>query len=138
MKLYIRYIFLFIFLTVTFCTASGQNYIGLNSGEIAQQLRAANPQFKLDKNAVNHTYKYLKYVDKISDQTILFFMSDQDECTYVRWMSDYSNLNDMIGMLNAKYAKNGANSWAFTSKGEDYSITLVEEEWYFTVNFRKN
>ena len=30
------------------------------------------------------------------------FLSDNDVCTYVRWMSDYSNLNDMIGHAEQK------------------------------------
>jgi hypothetical protein len=116
----------------------GQNFIGMSTLEIATQLKSTNPQFKLDKNAVNTTYKYLKYVDKISEQTILFFMSDKDKCTYVRWMADYSNLNDMISLLNANYKKIGPNNWTFTEKGEEFSVTLVEDEWYFTVNYRKN
>jgi hypothetical protein len=138
MKKCTRNIFILGLLTLLFYKAHGQNFIGLTSSEIAQQMKTENPQFRLDKNAVNHTYNYLKYVDKISEQTVLFFMSDMDKCTYVRWMSDYSNLNDMIGMLNSKYKKSGTNSWTFTDKGEDYSVSLVEEEWYFTVNFRKD
>ena len=45
---------------------SGQHFIGLHKSEIAGVLKEMNPQFKLDKNAVNHTYKYLKYVDKMT------------------------------------------------------------------------
>jgi hypothetical protein len=116
----------------------GQNFIGLNSAEIAGLMKSVHPQFKPDKSTINHSFKYLKYIDKISEQTVLFFMSDNDLCTYVRWMSDYSNLNEIIESLNRKYKKNGTNSWTYTDKGEEYSVTLVEDEWYFTVNFRKN
>jgi hypothetical protein len=125
-------------LTTNLFVMQGQNFIGLNSAEIAGLMKTVNPQFKLDKNAVNHTFKYLKYVDKISEQTILLFMSDKDECTYVRWMSDYSNLNDMIESLNKKYKKSGTNTWSFAENGEDYSVTLAEDEWYFTVSYHKN
>jgi hypothetical protein len=138
MKYGIKYLFILIWLSGCSLVASGQNFIGLNSSEIAALMRSSYPDFKLDKNAVNHSYKYQKYVDKISEQTVLFFMTDRDECSYVRWMSDYSNLNDIIETLNRKYKKNGSNSWCFTEKGENYGITLVEEEWYFTVSYRKN
>ncbi len=77
-------------------------------------------------------------MDKVSEQTLLFFLSDKDVCTYVRWISDYSNLGDMTAMLNKNYHKNGTNSWTYADKGDDYSVTLVEGEWYFTVTFRKN
>jgi hypothetical protein len=125
-------------LTANLFVMQGQNFIGHNSAEIAGLMKTVNPQFKLDKNAVNHTFKYLKYVDRISEQTILFFMSDKDECTYVRLMSDYSNLSDMIESLNKKYKKNGTNTWSFAENGEDYSVTLAEDEWYFTVSYHKN
>jgi hypothetical protein len=119
-------------------SANAQNFIGLKALEIEALMKSDHIQFKLDKNAVNHTYKYLKYVDKISEQTILFFMSDKDICTYVRWMSDYSNLNDMISMLNKNYKKSGVNTWAYHEKGENYTVKLEEDEWFFTVSFRKN
>jgi hypothetical protein len=129
---------LLLFVLLTTClTGMAQNYIGLDPAEIALKVKTVNPRFKLDKSAVNHTYKYLKYVDKISEQTILFFMSDKNTCSYVRWMSDYSNLNDMIAMLNKNYRKSGKNTWTYMDKGENYIIKLMEEEWYFTVSFRK-
>jgi len=116
----------------------GQNFIGLTREQIPALLKSVNPQFKLDRNAVNHTYNYLKYVDKISEQTILFFMSDKNTCTYVRWMSDYANLNDITTMLNRNYKKNGSGKWNYSDHGETYTVTLVEEEWYFTVTIRKD
>jgi hypothetical protein len=134
----LRNIFLGLFLAVFFQSAYSQNFIGMNPGEIAAAVKTGYPQFKLDRNAINHSYKYLKYIDKISEQTILFFMTDQNTCTYVRWMADYSNLNDIITMLNKKYKKNGVNTWTYSDKGESYSVKMKEEEWYFTVTFRKN
>jgi hypothetical protein len=118
--------------------AMGQNFIGYDETGIAERMKAAHPQFKQDKTVVNDTYKYLKYVDRITEQTILFFLSDKGECTYVRWMSDYSNLNDMLAMLNSKYKKSGKDSWTYSEKGQNYTVSMEEGEWYFTVSFRKN
>jgi len=135
---YIKYILSGLVIFVSVVSALSQNYIGMNPAEIAIAVKAGSPQFKLDKTAVNHTYNYLKYVDKISEQTMLFFMTDKDVCTYVRWMADYSNLNDIIPILNKKYRKTGENTWSYADKGENYSIKMEEEEWYFTITFRKN
>jgi hypothetical protein len=122
------------------CTVDlkGQNFIGIHKDAIPGLLKTAYPQFKLDKSAVNHNFTYLKFVDKISEQTLLFFLSDKGICTYVRWIADYSNLNDMITMLNENYHKTGSNIWTYSDKGVAYTVTLVEDEWYFTVSFRKN
>jgi len=115
----------------------GQNFIGLHKDNIAKVLRQDHPDFRIDNSSVNNTYKYLKFIDSVSEQTILFFLSDDDMCTYVRWISDYANLNDMIGMLNRTYKKNGEKSWTYSHDGKHYAVTLEEEEWYFTVNIRK-
>lgn len=135
----VRKIFLLIVLTGVFITtARSQNFIGMSPESIASVVRNEFPQFKLDKNTVNHNYKYLKYVDRISDQTILFFLSDNDRCVFVRWMSDYSNLNEMVEMLNKKYNKGGKNLWTYADNSGKYTVKMEEEEWYFTVSFRKN
>jgi hypothetical protein len=132
-----KYLLITGILTVNFLFAGGQNFIGMKKNDISNLIKTTHPAFKLDKNAVNNTYKYLKYVDKISEQTILFFLSEDDKCTYVRWMSDYANLNDMIAMLNKNYKKTGKNTWAYSDKGMPYSVKLEEGEWYFTVSFRR-
>lgn len=137
MKIALKYC-LILFLVLAMEGVYAQNFIGMQPPAIAAVLKSEHPQFRLDKNAVNHTYSYLKYVDKISEQTILFFMSDDGKCTYVRWMADYSNLNDIIGMLNQKYKKSGENTWTYADIGGNYTVRLEEEEWYFTVTFRKN
>lgn len=138
MKTGFGYMVLFLLMLFLPFETEGQSFIGMHKDEIPGLLKTVNPQFKLDRTAVNRTYNYLKFVDKVSEQTILFFLSDTDVCTYVRWMADYANLTDMTGMLNRKYRRNGPNSWTYSEKGENYSVTLVEEEWYFTVSFRKN
>jgi hypothetical protein len=40
-------------------------------------------------------------------------------------------------MLNKTYKKSSVNTWSFTEKGESYTVKLEEDEWYFTVSFRK-
>jgi len=134
----IRNILILLLFSASFMSIKAQNFIGLNTTEIAGVMKTGYPQFKLDKGAVNHTYKYLKYVDKISEQTLLLFLSEKNICTYVRWMSDYSNLNDIVSMLNKNYKKSSPNTWTFTEKGEDYSVKLEEDEWFFIVSFRRN
>jgi len=129
---------IFFCLFMVLITVNGQNFIGMAKSEIPAALKTSFPQFKPDKGTTNHAFNYLKFVDKISEQTLLFFLSDRDICTYVRWISDYSNLSDMTAMLNKNYHKAGAGTWIYTDKGEDYTVKLDEGEWYFTVSFRKN
>jgi hypothetical protein len=138
MKRGYSYTIVFFLLIAGLVELKGQNFIGMPKSAIPAMLKTMHPEFKLDKGAVNHAYNYLKFVDKVSEQTLLFFLSEKEICTYVRWISDYSNLSDMTTMLNHNYHKSSANSWTYTDKGDDYTVSLTEGEWYFTVSFRKN
>ncbi len=126
---------IFFVVSVSFETNS-QNYIGKHKDEIIVLMKNHYKNFKLNKDAINHTYKYLKYEDDIAEQTLLFFLSEDNYCTLVRWISDYSNINDIISMLDSKYTKSGKNTWTYSENGNKYIIKLEEGEWFFTVSFK--
>lgn len=115
----------------------GQHYIGMQKDRIAGIVKQQNPNFRIDNSAVNHTYHYLKFVDDVSEQTMLFFLSDNDVCTYVRWISDYANLTDITIQLNRQYDKAGEKRWSYSEGGKRFLVTLEEGEWYFTVNINQ-
>jgi hypothetical protein len=117
--------------------AAAQNYIGMKKTDIIKIMQKDQPQFKLDTSSVNRTYKYIKLVDKISEQTMLFFLDENNTCTYVRWMSDYANLNDIMAELNKKYKKKDKKTWSYVDKAQEFIVTLEEGEWFFTVGIRK-
>ncbi len=131
-----QHIGLLISLLICFNSAA-QNYIGMQKDELIKLMNETKPTFKLDKNAINRSYNYIKFVDKTTEQTILFFLSEKNYCTYVRWISDYSNLNDIISELNKKYKKKDEKTWYYSDSGQDYVVTLEENEWFFTVSIRK-
>jgi hypothetical protein len=133
-----RVFFIFIFLMIAeTAMVSAQNYVGLHKDEIIRLMSEKHRNFKQNKDVINRKFTYLKYEDNISEQTILYFLSDKGYCTLVRWMSDYANINDMLCMLNKYYTKTGKNSWTYTRNGKDYVINLEEGEWFFSVNFRQ-
>lgn len=132
-----KHILPFILAFILSLSLQAQNYIGMHKSKIHKVLSNANPYFKLNKDVINNSYKYLKYEDKINEQTILFFLSPGDTCTYVRHMCDYSNLTTVIDSLDNKYVKLDKNTWSYQDGKEEYIITLTEEEWFFTVSTRR-
>jgi hypothetical protein len=117
--------------------AAAQNYIGMQKEEIINVLQKERPGFKIDKNSVNRSYNVIKFVDKTSEQTLLFFLSEKDICTYVRWMSDYSNLTEIIAELDRTYKKKDEKTWYYSDNNQEYVVKLEESEWFFTVSIRK-
>jgi len=134
MKKTARHIGAMVVILLTGMQVNGQHYIGLHKDRIATELKRQNPDFRLDKSSVNNTYHYLKFVDDVSEQTMLFFLSDNDVCIYVRWMSDYANLTDITNLLNKEYRKAGEKHWTYSEGGSRFRVNLEEGEWYFTVN----
>lgn len=110
-----------------------QNFIGMHKDDIMQVMKDSQKRLKLNTSAVNPHYNYLKYEDKISEITVLFFLSDKDRCTLIRKMCDYSNINEVISELNSKYKTEGNNKWYYMDNGKRYSVVLTEEDWFFTV-----
>jgi hypothetical protein len=113
--------------------SNGQFYIGKHKDEIVQKMNTDYKSFKLNTSTVNQYYKYLKYEDPINEITILFFLSDEDKCTLVRKMCDYSNINDELKYMNTTYIPDGKNKWKYKYEGTLYAITMEEGEWFFTI-----
>ena len=133
-----RVFFIFIILLISAITKlSAQNYVDVHKDEIIRIMSQKHRNFKLNKDVINRNYNYLKYEDNISEQTILFFLSDDNICTMVRWMSSYANIHDMLSMLNKEYDKTEKNQWTYIKNGKKYVVNLEEGEWFFTVNFKQ-
>jgi hypothetical protein len=114
-------------------SSHAQNFIGMHKDQIIQVMNETHKNFKLNTSVVNPYYKYLKFENKISEITILFFLSEDNKCTMIRKMCDYSNINDVLSDLNQSYTLTGKNSWIYKDDGKTYAVNLEEEEWYFTV-----
>ena len=124
---------LFCFITFVTTGIQSQNYIGLDSDSLKIVLKQNEKSFRIDNSTVNKVYKYLKYVDKINEQTWLFFLDENNVCTHHKLMSDYLNYNDTVQKLNEKFRSTGDKTWKYADMGKEYTITLIEEEWFFTV-----
>ena len=100
--------------------------------KIEDELKKSYPSFSRDNTFVNHTYNYLKYIDKLSEQTLLIFLSDQNICTSTKLICDYSELNN-IKLKLKQYRPVGKDKWTYKKDGKEYIVRLNREEWFFTL-----
>ncbi|MBN1115880.1 MAG: hypothetical protein JXA77_01650 [Bacteroidales bacterium] len=114
----------------------GVNYIGMSKNEIKQMISENHKALKLNTVNTNDKYNYLKYEDRINEITVLFFLSEDDNCTLVRLMSDYSNINDILDDLNSIYIPIDKSNWKFKD-AENLIINLEEGDWFFTITIRE-
>lgn len=112
-------------------------FIGLEESEIKELLLENHKAFKLNNTVVNNKYNYLKYEDSIREVTVLFFLSQENRCTMVRLMSDYSNLNDYLKELKSNFEEVSDNLWELKSADKTYRIELEEGDWFFTISIKE-
>ncbi len=113
-----------------------QNLIGLKKQQINEEMKILYPDFSIDNSFVNKSYKYLKYTDKLNEQTLLIFLSENDQCTSTKLICDYSML-DHIKEQMKKYKPSGKDKWSYTIDGQEYNIVLHRDEWYFSLTTSK-
>lgn len=89
--------------------------------------------FNLDNSSINKTYNYLKYVDYLGQQTILYFLDENNMCTASKWICDYSLLNEKRDYLNKEYEETGEDTWVYKDENEIYNIKLERENWFFAI-----
>lgn len=133
-----KYAFLFCLLGFFYSLGvMGQpKYIGLEKSEIIEKMKDDKPDFSKAK-VINKAYNYLKYQDSFGEQTILFFLNDNDVCTSVKLMSHYVFLGEEVGRLNQKYDQAGDNVWKYKDDGEEYTLELEKGQWFFSVLTKK-
>jgi hypothetical protein len=112
---------------------TSQHLIGKTKEDVIREIKNHYPDFAIDNTSVNNTYKYIKYVDKINEQTMLVFLSDDNLCTATKLMSSYSNLPMVKQELTQKYKFVGNDKWEYTINGISYLAILKHEEWFFSV-----
>ncbi len=128
---------LFFLSCFSFVSVYSQQFIGMHKDEIIEVMKVSQKKFSLNTSNVNPHYNYLKYEDRINEITILYFLSDDNECKMIRKMYDYSNINDVETELNGKYEKVGKNNWEYRYMLQKFSVELIEGEWFFTIIIKK-
>lgn len=113
--------------------ASAQHLVGLHKDSVVVHVRKEMRSFFPDNSVKNTMYRYLKFVDKINEETLYCFLSEKDICTSTRLISDYSNLYKKLEWLNQNHRRQNDSTWYYFSNGKKYQIILRQEEWFFVL-----
>lgn len=120
-------------LLALFSAVHAQHIIGMPKDQLTKEMKKLYPDFVQDNSSVNNTYKYLKYIDKRNEQTLLVFLTDDDVCKSTKLISDYMNLLDVKNNLNKNYKPSGKDKWTYKVDNITYLVTLKREKWFFSV-----
>ena len=131
-------ILIVLFLLPVFSTAGkAQNLIGMKEPEIIQYMSQNLQEFVRQKDIVNDRFNYLKYETNDGLQTMLVFLNINLMCSEVRLTFDRALLAVKTRELNDKYSKTGENIWTEIKGRKHYSISLKDDNWYYTLSIRE-
>ncbi len=117
-------------------STNAQNYIDMTKEQVVENMRKVKLDFMQSK-VINQSYNYLKFQDPLGEQTILYFLNDDNICTMVKLMSHYVYLGQEIADLNQKYIADGDNKWKYNENGKNYAVELQKGQWFFSIIIKK-
>jgi hypothetical protein len=113
--------------------ARGQSMIDLTKEEVRVIVKDKHMGFRRDKSVVNQRFNYLKYVNGLRTRTWIIYFTDEDICRSTKLICDYGEYDEVIEELNDIHEKVGESEWSYQLDSDSIHVTLVRQEWYFTV-----
>ena len=111
----------------------GQSMIDLTKEEVRVRVKDSHMEFRRDKSVVNQRFNYLKYVNGLRTRTWIIYFTEEDICRSTKLVCDYGEYDEVLEELNDDHEKVGESVWAYQLDEDSIHVTLVRQEWYFTV-----
>ena len=131
-----RYIVLIIPFWLIQLTVQGQNYIGMHKDDIRKLTPKEHKGFVFEKEVENGDRSFIKFVNVIDEQTLLFMVDSKGICTSVSRMYNTWLYDQIQKELKKNYKKKGSDTWIESKDGKKYEIKLKNGEWFITVTTR--
>jgi hypothetical protein len=119
-------------------SAAGQSItdrslIGESKEEVSRRINMYYKEFRKDNMVVKQHFNYLKYVNGMRTKTWILYFNEKDVCHLSKLICDYSEYDNVLEQLNVAYRKIGESKWEFARGSQINVITLIKQEYYFTV-----
>ena len=114
-----------------------QNLVGMKEQAVIKHVSSKMADYTQETDFVNNTYKYQRYVSNDGLQTMLVFFNDKGLCHEVRLSFDRSLISSKTKELDSYYNKLEERVWTERKGSRNYTITLTDDTWYYTLKFRE-
>lgn len=114
-----------------------QNMVGMKEKAVIKHVSSKMTDYTQETDFVNNSYKYQRYVSNDGLQTMLVFFNDRGVCHEVRVSFDRSLITSKTKELDSSYNKVDERVWAERKGSRNYTITLTDDTWYYTLKFRE-
>ena len=128
-----RKLLLIMLISIIANSGFAQNFIGQHKQEIQKKVKISYPGFNFDNEVINGKKSFIKYVNTIEEQTLLFILDENGYCTSISRMYNTWLFSKVKRELDSKYKSKGSLTWFDHSDGKDYEIILKKGDWFITV-----
>lgn len=130
---------IFCYILLLQVAGSGYSQIlpGLDRDQVLGYMAESYRDFVLREPPNASDLDFIKYEHVSGDMTLLVFMAENGNCRFTRLMVDNYYIDDMIDRFNTDFEPDGDKKWIARKMGEEFSVTLHESEWLFTVTVSK-
>lgn len=129
------YILISLFL-LTFASVWSQDVIGLDELRIKTIMSEERPGLVREDNVKNENFRYLKYSSKEERETWVIFLDVKGICNGLRITCENSCMEEKKSELNRLYRSDGKDRWIYRSRGNEISVDLRDETWFFSITYR--
>jgi hypothetical protein len=124
-------------LLISLSSAWAQDFIGMNERGVRKIMSEEHPGLSQDEKVRNDTFRYLKYSSGNENETWVIFFDEEGKCSGVRITCDNSFLDGKRKELDTLYKPAEKDSWTHRSGGDEISIRLKDETWFFTITYQR-
>lgn len=114
----------------------GQNYIGMHKDDIKKLTPKEYKGFVFEKEVEKADRSFIKFVNVIDEQTLLFMLNEKGFCTSVSRMYNTWFYDQIHKELKKNFKKKSSDTWVESKNGKVYEIKLKRGEWFITVTTR--
>lgn len=113
------------------------SFVGMAKSDVENTIRKSHRNFSEDQSVIKKQFNYLKYINGSQTITWIFYFTDQDICRATKKVCDYSEYDFVLDDLEENFEPSGDMQWEYTVDGQTYTISLEEQDWYFTLREEK-
>ena len=130
-------ILLLIFAVSVPTQAQTQSLVGKTKEEVKGIIKQHHRKFAEDQSVVRKQFNYLKYVNGAQTITWIVYFTENDICYSTKKVCDYSEYDFVLMDLEDQATEVGDLLWEYSDDDGTYTLTLKEEDWYFTLRERR-
>lgn len=133
-----RALLLYIALILLAPLGYAQNYIGVHKDAVRRFVPNDFAGFVLEYEGNANSRTFIKFVDAVQEQTLIFVFDPNDICVSMSRMYNTWYYDKLHKSLQLSYLYLGSNTWLDERNGQQYEIRLKRNNWFVTVVTRRH